>query len=215
MNGAATKWTVENVSETLTFDPVGHTYTVEGIPRPSASGIISDGGLWGSSSFAGRPMDAAIRGTRIHHMTELHDDGELDESRLVGTAYGPYLTAWQSALADLGAKVKENETKAAVKVTDEKGLSYIFCGTVDRVLELPDGKLIVADIKTGRYYRKPYSAQLAAYWILMESLLEREMAGVCCIMLSDDAKYKVRSADEPEWRDLFYGALRKVASARV
>ena len=209
------KWVVENKSETLTFEPKAHEYTVEGVRRPSASGIISDGGLWGTSSFAGRPMDAAIRGTRIHAMTEKYDNGELDEAQLAGTAYGPYLTAWQSALSDLGAKVVENETKAAVQVTDEEGLSYIYCGTVDRVLELPDGKLIVADIKTGGYYRKPYSAQLAAYWILMESLLEREIAGVCCIMLSAEAKYKVRSADEPEWRELFYKALRASPSARV
>ena len=177
----------------LTFDEPTHEYRLDGAVIPSVSQIVQKAGLWGPGPGF-KKMDPAIKGTRIHLATEYLDKGILDWSSVEGTGYVPFLSAWQDLLSDLGAKPIEIETRHWMTV---EGLT--FAGTVDRVLEFPDGSLQVCDIKTGRHYPKPYGVQINAYRLLVEDLLGREMAGCFCAHINDKGKYQIRAHDEPDW----------------
>lgn len=108
-----------------------------------------------SAMDAARSDEAANLGTILHSLTENVDDG-CDLNSLA-SVYQPDMWAYQQAMQ--GIKVMARE---CFVVNDELQAA----GTFDRILQLPDGRVVVADIKTGQHEpRYPHGAttQVAIY----------------------------------------------------
>ena len=87
---------------------------------------------------AGRADEAASAGTRFHDLAERVDRGEAVEADV------PTLERLQEYLHERhGVEVVDAEQFV---VNDALGAA----GTYDRLLRLPDGRVVIADIKTGR-----------------------------------------------------------------
>lgn len=98
---------------------------------------------------------AANIGTTLHAFSEQVDDG-IDISK-IPTEFQADMAAYREAMKPLKILAKE-----AFVVTDEVEAA----GTFDRLVQLPDGRIVVADLKTGRHEPKyPHSAttQIAVY----------------------------------------------------
>lgn len=98
---------------------------------------------------------AANIGTTLHALTEFLDKGEMPPG--VPDSAWPDLTAYENATKDIKTLAIEtfivnDEVKAA--------------GTFDRLVQLPDGRVMVADLKTGRHepdYPHAATIQIAIY----------------------------------------------------
>jgi len=98
---------------------------------------------------------AANIGTALHALSEQVDDG-VEPATLPAQFHGD-LYAYRAAMEGLGIVAKE-----MFVVCDE----VQSAGTFDRLVRLPDGRVLIADIKTGRHEPKyPHSAatQMAIY----------------------------------------------------
>lgn len=109
---------------------------------------------------AGGTSDRADVGTALHALTELYDRGTLDLSTLL-----------PGARADLEAYAATMKTAGLITVSDLVECLIVLdhhkvAGTVDRIVRMPDGRHIIADVKTGtdlRYSWRSIAVQLAAY----------------------------------------------------
>lgn len=89
------------------------------------------------ASEAAGSSQAATTGTALHAITEQHDRGE---DPLVPPSAQPDLDAYKAKTAHLAMRFIE-----VFVVHDDLCVG----GTFDRIVQLPDGTLVVADIKTG------------------------------------------------------------------
>jgi hypothetical protein len=123
-----------------------------------ASAVTSDkelGSIVESAMAAAESERAANIGTAIHSWTEKVDDGaEIDS---FPAEYRADLVAYKEAMSSMTIRAKE-----LFVVTDE-----VTCaGTFDRLVKLPDGRSMVADIKTGKNepaYALGATTQIAIY----------------------------------------------------
>lgn len=122
-----------------------------------AASASSDADL---GAIAERAMEAAEAsskaniGTALHSFTEMVDDGL---SPLIPDEFKPTIAAYQQAMS--GLKIVAMERFVVVDQLQA-------AGTFDRLVQLPDGRIVVADIKTGQGEPKyPLSAciQIACY----------------------------------------------------
>jgi hypothetical protein len=98
---------------------------------------------------------AANIGTALHALSEQVDDG-VDITTLPAQ-FQPDLTAYQAAMSTVEILAKE-----MFVVVDE----IQAAGTFDRLVRLPDGRVVVADIKTGKHepkYPQGATQQIAGY----------------------------------------------------
>lgn len=98
--------------------------------------------------------NAARRGTEVHKLAEKLIQGEevVKPDELAGhiDSYRKFLDEWQPKPVLVEASVGSRK--------------WSYCGTLDSVLDLPDGRRVIADIKTSRSGIYPETAlQLAAY----------------------------------------------------
>lgn len=91
-----------------------------------------------SAMSAAQSDRAANVGTAIHALTEQVDDGV--EPGTLPQQFQADLYAYRAAMADIEIVAKETFV-----VTDEVQAA----GTFDRLVRLPDGRVVIADIKTG------------------------------------------------------------------
>lgn len=98
-------------------------------------------------------------GTALHKLTEQHDRGkpleEFPEDR------HPFLERYTSLLAGEGIEIDRAHIEQILVNTD-----HGYAGTADRVVDLPDGRRLIADLKTGATLDWSWlgiSTQLAAY----------------------------------------------------
>jgi RecB family exonuclease len=135
---------------------------VEGATEiPRCSNILNPSGLPPSAA------PYAYRGSRVHEWTEAYDRGELPDaewSRLerVGSPLLPYLVAYRRWLG----RVQPTFIAIEKPVWGEaNGTRY--GGTIDRVAKLPDGRVVIIDLKstTAKKFavRREHGAQLWAY----------------------------------------------------
>jgi PD-(D/E)XK nuclease superfamily protein len=99
-------------------------------------------------------------GTTFHSLTEKVDLGELDPFA-AGPPWGAMLRAYSKILQDNRIKILPEYVERTVVV-----MKYMVAGTFDRVVEMPNGELWVADLKTGRdlgYSWGEIAIQLALY----------------------------------------------------
>jgi len=99
--------------------------------------------------------DAANLGTAVHSFTELADAGTLPPVEQLPDAVRPHMNHYADAMVRHGWRVI-----AAEQTVHNHELGY--AGTFDRVLELPDLGVVVADIKTGKSVYPEIALQLAA-----------------------------------------------------
>jgi hypothetical protein len=98
---------------------------------------------------------AANVGTTLHALTEVVDQGQWPEH--LDASLAPDLRAYQSAMSGIEIMAMEQFI-----VADEVQAA----GTFDRLVRLPDGRIMVADIKTGQHEPKyPHAStiQIAVY----------------------------------------------------
>lgn len=98
---------------------------------------------------------ASSTGTALHEMTQVLDSGR--ELKLVPAEWAQHLDAYLVATSDL--EVLDIETFVVI---DE----LMVAGTFDRLVRLPDGRVVVADIKTGAHdanYPLGVATQIAVY----------------------------------------------------
>ena len=106
---------------------------------------------------AGGATTAASEGTGLHALTEAVDRGATVDDLGVDPGTAEYVTAYQAATAhldmlDIELFVVNDQLQAA--------------GTFDRLVRLPDGRVVVADLKTGKHdagYPLGVTVQIATY----------------------------------------------------
>lgn len=131
----------------LLFDPETHTYTFDNLRVPSVTDVLRPAVGWFSRNEA-----AADRGEAVHVACEDIDAGFEPE---LTPETAPYVRAYRDFLE--AARVTMASTELRVFHA-----SMRYAGTIDRVVQMPDGTLEVLDIKTGA--PAPWMGiQLAAY----------------------------------------------------
>ena len=79
---------------------------------------------------------------------------------------------------------------------DEEGeLLFPWAGTADQILKMPDGKLWLVDIKTGKEYPKDHELQLTSYKLLWDHIHGKEHGEIdvlACLYLNSRGKYKLK-----------------------
>ena len=114
--------------------------------EPIASSAANQGGRW---------IDADI-GTALHTATEHHD---LDTGNIPPSPWDAHVAAWVTMLREHGITILTDWMERAVI-----NPAVDCAGTLDRLARLPDGRVVVLDIKTGSGVRKiGYAAQAAIY----------------------------------------------------
>jgi len=83
--------------------------------------------------------------------------------------------------------------------TDEKDddgeLLFPWAGTADQILKMPDGKIYLVDIKTGKEYPKDHQLQLTSYKLLWDHIYGKEHGEIdklACLYLNSKGKYKLK-----------------------
>jgi hypothetical protein len=178
---------------TLTFDAVAHRYSADGVPLVSVTQAIREAGLMGDTSFW--TAEARDRGTFVHAMTQMADEGDLDEETL-DPSLEPYLVAYRAFLADHRPTWSHIETPRA-------DLALRYAGTVDRAGRLKGIKHpVVLDVKSGApadWVR----FQLSAYKHLVAAELGAALIARYALYLSPDGSYRLVPlplADGPDWQ---------------
>lgn len=141
----------------LEFEPISHTYTLDGIQIPSVSEVLrfASKEIYGNTSAQAMEI-AADRGTMVHAATEALDrNGRAD----IDPDIEPYVRAYAKFLRD-------NKVDWHLIETHVVGRNRDYAGTIDRYGYL-NGKLTLLDVKTTKTitarHKKLYAAQLTAY----------------------------------------------------
>lgn len=155
-------WFEFDPSEGFAFDEEKHLYTFRGKPVPSVTEIcdILSADKYGKINEA-TVRAAAVRGTRVHELTELYDmDAMPDEFEYDSF---PYLKAWAAFCRDY---------QPDWLFTEKKLWGYTYCGTADRIGVI-DGVPVIVDMKTvsqlDRIAKISLACQLWAYYLLADS----------------------------------------------
>jgi len=139
--------------EELHFDEAEHRYWLGDRELPSVHRVMQDAGLFDDTWWT---EQGRRNGQFIHAACELHDRGELDESRLPADKR-PYLVAWMRFVEDNAFRIIEIERP----VHDPCGFGY--AGTPDRVILRNEGhEHWIIEIKRGAKV-PAYGVQTAAY----------------------------------------------------
>lgn len=173
----------------LKFDEDKHKYTWNGKVVPSVTQVIGD--VLKGERDEYEPTHAMLKGTIVHKMLELYDQGNLGgyDERVKG-----YLDSWIQFKKTYQVEVKDIEK---VHFNDVEMLA----GTVDRIA-MVGGRLTVIDIKTGKSY-KEYPLQTAGYSVLFGNI-ERRM----CVFVSDSGVPEVEEHDNQQDLEVFKSLLK-------
>lgn len=139
-------WGIKTVAEYVA-DNLEDVYAMRSMGREAVVAALKQ------SPYSSRDA-AAKRGTEVHKLAEQLTHGNEVEvpEELAGhvESYVKFLDEWQPKPVLVEATVASRK--------------WSYCGTLDSVLDLPDGRRVIADIKTSRSGIFPETAlQLAAY----------------------------------------------------
>ena len=97
---------------------------------------------------------------------------------------------------DFLPKPISTEISLYTDLKDEEGeLKFPWAGTADQILRMPDGKLWLVDIKTGKEYHKDHQLQLTSYKLLWDHIHgddHGEIDKLACLYLNSRGKYKLK-----------------------
>lgn len=178
------------------FDPVEHSYTIDGRPvRYSVTGIMREVGITDYSSV---PPDilarAAARGTAVHDAIELIEQDDLDWST-VDERIRPYLSAFLDYQRDPD-NLRKVEAQEVNVYYDSAVLEY--AGRCDALIRVAHGRRLVEEYKTTSACPfRSASIQLAGYRLALEQS-GVEIDGGRTVWLRKDGTYRT---DEPDIGD--------------
>lgn len=185
------------MSSELRFDSTTHTYTVDGRRVPSVTQVLELAGLVDKTWFTDFGRD---RGTYVHQMLELDDQGDLDEGAL-DPQLVPHLTAWRACCAAGRAAWTHIEHRMADATVG-------VAGTADRIGTFA-GALTIADIKSG--HPEDYIAiQLGGYAYLAEltgTVPSAKRVKRIGVFVRGDGSYRVIEYADRSDIDVFRAAL--------
>lgn len=111
---------------------------------------------------AGNTAQAATHGTSLHRWAELADLGKLDPAD--PAAPHDRIRTYRQACAAAGLEILPDLIERIVTVPQVHGHNLDVAGTFDRIVKVPDGRLMVADLKTGSWVGGlEWATQLALY----------------------------------------------------
>ncbi len=171
------------MTSTLQFDAASHTYTVDGEDKPSITKFIEACGLVDYSMLS--QEDLAFyqdRGTALHNATWYSDEGDLNADTM-DPEVKPRLQAWLKFRRDLPFRTLLIEKRMYDPI-------YGFAGTPDRVVEFPDGRRGVIELKTGAI-QKAAALQTAAQVKLVREKNETTLRRLA-VHLKADGEYSCR-----------------------
>lgn len=180
-----------------TFEPESHLYRLNGSKVPSVTQVLKSVGIIDDSWFT---EHSAWRGSVVHMVCQLEDEGDLDEASVAPEVTG-YLEAWRRFKLDTGFVAEVNEEPM---FSTKLG----FAGTPDRIGTVFDCSRTVVDLKSGAV-QKAARIQLAAYQILADENGYRAINRVA-VQLKPDGKYRCSPYDARTMkhdRALFLSAL--------
>jgi hypothetical protein len=190
----------------FSFDPVLHEFKKDGVVVPSVTQVLAKAGIIAYSYVSEEIREYSMkRGTSVHWMLQLEDEGALNyrtvPKRLRG--YRRAYTSW-----------RERADFRPLKIEYQFVSDYGFAGIIDRIGVFTDKALLltVVDLKTGpiaewvRY-------QLAAYSVGIEPNLKKaKYIRRVALRVRDDGLYHVRefpmASFDTDWAK-FYAALEK------
>jgi hypothetical protein len=187
-------------SPSFAFDEASHRYHLDGKPLPSVTTVLADAGLLKYDFLDEHLRETCLeRGRQVHMLTQLDDEGRLDEDN-IGEENLDYLLAWRKFKKDFEFTPRLIEHKVFHPM-----LKYAGC--LDRVGRARDGRELLIDIKTGvaphaaRYQTAAYAACLPHPRTYARRVVE----------LRPDLSYRVIAFNASDyWTDftVFTGALR-------
>jgi len=183
-----------------TLDKIDHRYYLNGNLIPSVTQIIK---LLTEDKFKYVDkkllQDKADFGTEVHKEIENYDTGNYNWI-LTRTDVDILVQKYVEFCSDYNCKPKYNE----LSLYHSK---LIYAGTIDKICTI-DGKEVILDIKTGRYYKEHY-IQLAAYSQLVNNnKLGRNLDGGLLYLSSEGYKFKMLSyKDMKEYFEVFKALL--------
>lgn len=140
----------------VAFDPVEHRYTLGGIPVPSVTQVLRTVGYITFDGIPAKVLEAARdRGQRVHQALHFLHEDDLDESTVDDVTRG-YLDSARTYLAKHFRQVHRAEMRVW-------SLRHGCAGTLDILGVHMDGRLCVADFKTGDPADVAADLQIAAY----------------------------------------------------
>ena len=171
-----------------TFDPLTHTYTIEGIVVPSITEICSVLTANKYSSGQGVIDAARARGAAVHELCETYDYGSLVE---VPSELSGYVGAWMDFCRDYRPTWHYIEHQMFSK-------RLRMAGTCDRI-GMIDGKMCVVDIKTtsnmDRASKIALACQLYGYGLLFADAHGFRLHGDSFgVQLKKDGTYVIHDA---------------------
>lgn len=188
----------------ISFDEERHEYLVNGRKLPGITGILKARGEIDDIWFR---VEHARRGSAVHLLTQLCDEGDLDP-RSVDERLLPYASAWKDFLADTKAEMAEvPELLVAAP-------SLNYATRIDRVLRmtLPSGlvRTTTINIKSGaemKSHRLQTAGEVVAYseWRGVRlSSLDR-----ATVQLSPDGRYKLHRHEDRHDITIWTGIVQR------
>jgi len=159
----------------IEFDSLKHEYKINGVSVPSVTKVLGNGYYYHN-------QNAMNRGSKIHTLTHMYDDGNLDLDFLIGTEYFPYVSAWIDFKKITGIEIIERE----YIVGSEK---YMCAGTLD-ILGIIDFQLWLIDIKSGSVSKKMHELQVTAYKLLCDKY-KKSIRKLGCVYLKPSGKFSL------------------------
>lgn len=190
----------------LEFDPVTHTYLLQGVQVPNVT-LITDS----LASYAGIPAGvlekARQRGEAVHYATELYDRGELDMASVPDSIMG-YLNAWARFRDETGFTPFEDGIEAKVYSP-----TYRYAGTLDRAGTFERMKRIrpsvpvLLDLKATYTILAAVEPQTAGYMQAWNETRTPKLQRRFAVHLKKDGAYTLHECREPSDLSVFTSAL--------
>lgn len=164
---------------------------------PRVTHIIEACGLINTAFYT---EAGANRGTDIHLLTQLIDEGLLKYNDVVNNEYEGWLSAYFNFLNENEVIIKEIE-----KTVIYKG-QYPYKGHIDRIA-IVNGEKYIIDIKTGQII-KWHGIQLAGYGLAYDVEVKRAI-----LKLEKNGKYRFKTKikydlNSPKWGYDWWGCLQ-------
>lgn len=157
----------------LTFDPVTHSYAVDGVALPSVTQILASSGCY---DFSMVPRDVLEHkrqiGNALHIAVALDINNDLVEESVHPAVIG-YLRAWRAFRADTG--IHEADFGEIEKPLAHH--TYRYAGTPDMTVHL-ENAWSVLDLKTAADLHPAWALQTAAYKELVNANAQKGQSKV-------------------------------------
>jgi len=159
----------------IEFDSLKHEYKINGISVPSVTKVLGNGYYYHNEK-------AMNRGSKIHTLTHMYDNGNLDLDFLIGTEYFPYVSAWIDYKKLTGIEIIEREYIVGSE-------EHLCAGTLD-ILGIIENTMWLLDIKSGAVSKRMHRLQVSAYKLFCKKYRD-EIKKLGCIHLKPNGLFSL------------------------